>query len=68
MVQRKLTPRQVGRRFGVAAVTVIDWCDKGLMPAVNVASPKARRRRWRMSEDDVEAFEARRGNREAVVS
>ncbi len=61
-MQRKLSPRDVGRRYGVKAETVIDWCEAGLMPAVNVARSGAHRKRWRMSEDDIEAFERRREN------
>ncbi|MEZ6127897.1 MAG: helix-turn-helix domain-containing protein [Planctomycetaceae bacterium] len=61
-MQRKLSPQQVAQRFGVSRTTVIQWCESGQMPAVNVASPTASRRRWRMSEDDIETFEARRAN------
>lgn len=43
--------------------TVILWCESGVMPAVNVATPSASRKRWRMSEEDIEVFESRRANR-----
>ncbi|HIF00411.1 MAG TPA: DNA-binding protein [Fuerstia sp.] len=65
-MKRCKTPALVGRRYGVTPATVIEWCENGVMPAVDVASETATRRRWRMSEEDIEAFEARRGNREAV--
>ena len=67
-MQRRYTPAGVARRFGVTVATVIAWCNNDIMPAVNVASETATRRRWRMSEDDVEAFETKRGNRQAVAS
>jgi len=67
-MERKFTPDQVGLRFGVSRTTVIDWCEAGVMPAVNVASPSATNKRWRMSEDDINVFEARRENAQAVLS
>lgn len=65
-MERKLTPDQVAPRFGVSRTTVIQWCEAGLMPAVNVASPFATNRRWRMGEGDIEEFMARRENAEVV--
>ena len=67
---RKLTPNLVSQRFGVSKVTVIAWCDAGLLHAVNVARPGSTRKRWRMSEDDVDQFMEHRQNRqlEAVAS
>lgn len=62
-MQRRHTPDAVARRFGVAKATVISWCQSGLMPAVNVASPTAHRKRWRMSDEDIEVFEVRRANK-----
>ncbi len=62
-MQRKLSPQQVAQRFGVSRTTVIQWCESGHMPAVNVASASASRRRWRMSEDDIQEFESRRANK-----
>jgi hypothetical protein len=60
--KQRFSPEAVGRRYGVARSTVIQWCEAGLLPAVDVAGPKAKRRRWRISEEDVAAFEQRRGN------
>lgn len=65
-MERKLAPSQVARRFGVSRTTVIEWCDSGLMPAVNVASSSASSRRWRMSEYDIEVFEERRQNNSRI--
>lgn len=61
-MERRFTPERVARRFGVSRTTVIESCGAGVMPAVNVASPRAHRKRWRMSEEDIEAFEERRAN------
>ena len=59
---RRQTPDQVARRLGVSKGTVIGYCEDGSMPAVNVARSTATRKRWRMSEEDIETFEARRRN------
>lgn len=67
-MQRRYAPDQVGKMFGVTKQTVIKWCESGVMPAVNVASPSATRKRWRMSDDDIETFENRRQNKLPVVS
>lgn len=64
---RRLTPQQVSRLYGVAKSTVIGWCESGAMPAVNVASESAVRKRWRMSEDDLQVFDSRRGNKPAAT-
>ena len=66
-MERRNTPEKVASQFGVSRTTVIEWCEAGVMPAVNVASPSARRKRWRMSEDDIEVFEERRANRQEVA-
>lgn len=62
-MQIRRAPDYVGRLYGVTKQTVITWCESGLMPAVNVASPTAKRKRWRMSDDDIETFNVRRANR-----
>lgn len=62
-MERRYSPDQIAKLFGVTKGTVIGWCVDGTMPAVNVARASAKRARWRMSEDDVETFKARRANR-----
>ena len=62
-MQKRHTPDYVGKIYGVTKQTVITWCESGLMPAVNVASPAAKRKRWRMSEEDMETFDDRRANK-----
>ena len=64
-MQRRYTPEHVAKVFGVTKGTVIGWCEDGTMPAVNVARESATRKRWRMSEEDVETFQQRRANRQA---
>lgn len=60
---RRYSPDWVARLLGVSKSTVIGYCEDGTMPAVNVARSTATRKRWRMSEDDIETFEQRRKNR-----
>lgn len=63
MEQRRYTPDQVAKKYGVSKGTVITWCEAGLMPSVNVASPTAKRKRHRMSDEGMETFDARRANK-----
>jgi len=67
-MQRRHAPDPVGKMFGVTKQTVIKWCESGVMPAVNVASPSATRKRWRMSDEDIETFESRRQNKPPVIA
>ena len=62
-MSRRYAPDYVGKLFGVTKQTVIGWCQDGTMPAVNVARASAKRKRWRMSEDDIAVFESRRQNK-----
>ena len=64
----RLSPDQVAKMFGVTKSTVIAWCDSAIMPAVNVASESATRKRWRMSEKDIATFEQRRQNKSKAVA
>ncbi|MBL8820552.1 MAG: helix-turn-helix domain-containing protein [Planctomyces sp.] len=61
-MQRRFSPEHVAKLFGVTKGTVIGWCEDGTMPAVNVARAAATRKRWRMSEEDIEEFQRRRQN------
>ena len=63
---RRFSPDWVAKLLGVSKGTVIGYCVDGSMPAVNVARSTATRKRWRMSEDDIETFEARRANKPAT--
>ena len=60
---KRYGPDWVAKLLGVSKGTVIGYCEDGSMPAVNVARSTATRKRWRMSEEDVETFEQRRGNK-----
>lgn len=62
-MQRRYSPDHVGKIYGVTKQTVIGWCEDGTMPAVNVARASATRKRYRMSEDDMEIFNNRRQNK-----
>lgn len=64
---KRYGPDWVGKLLGVSKGTVIGWCKDGTMPAVNVARASAKRARYRMSEEDIETFEQRRGNKPAAT-
>lgn len=59
---RRYSPDWVAKLLGVSKGTVIGWCQDGTMPAVNVARSTATRKRYRMSDEDIETFERRRAN------
>ena len=65
-MERRYTPEFVAKLLGVSKGTVIGYCEDGTMPAINVARATATRKRWRMSEANVEAFESRRSNKAAT--
>lgn len=58
---KKLTPTEVGDRYGVNFTTVLSWIAAGFLPATDCSRPTATRRRWRMDEDDLAEFDRRRG-------
>lgn len=62
-----LLPKQVGERFGVSAETVIGWVTAGLLPATDCSRPTAKRRRYRISEDDIIEFRRRRQAQSAAA-
>lgn len=60
--KRYLTPQQVATKLGVNRQTVNDWCESGIMPALNLARSGATKKRWRMSLNDLREFEQRRSS------
>ena len=61
-MEQRYSLSEIARLFGVAESTVHGWIVSGALPAINVAGPKAKRRRWRISESDVAEFQKKRGN------
>lgn len=58
-----LTPSEVADRFGVTAATVVTWIERGHLRALNVtAAARPKKKRWRVREDDLAAFEESRRN------
>ena len=51
----------------VVTATIIGLIDDGDLEAVNVARRGAKRRRWRISEAMLAAFDERRGNKPAAT-
>lgn len=65
---KKLTPKQVGERYGVNPVTVLDWIHNGLMPATDCSRSTASRKRYRMDEDDLAEFDRRRAAKQRMAT
>lgn len=60
------TPIDVAEQLGVDPDTVRAWCASGHLRAINVArDPRGKRPRWRISEEDLAAFLAKRANQSA---
>lgn len=55
-----LTPPTIGRRFGVSPEKVLAWIASGELAAVDLASPGSTRSRWKISEEALAEFLARR--------
>ncbi|MGH7172808.1 MAG: helix-turn-helix domain-containing protein [Gemmataceae bacterium] len=55
------TVRDISARFGVGEHTVLAWINSGELRAVNVGRrPGAKKRRWRISQQALDAFELAR--------
>ena len=55
------TVRDLQRRYGVTVHTVLGWIRSGELRAVNVGRrPRAKKPRWRISQQSLEAFELAR--------
>lgn len=61
-----LTPPQVAKRLRVSADKVLAWIRSGELRAVNVASPDAKRPRYRVTTEDLAYFENLRAVRDQV--
>jgi excisionase family DNA binding protein len=60
-VRSTLSVRDLCERYGVGEHTVLGWINSGELRAVNVGRhPGAKKPRWRITQDALEAFEALR--------
>lgn len=53
---RLLTPAQVGELWGCSAMTIRRWIASGRLPAVDIATPGAKKTRLRIRETDAIAL------------
>jgi len=58
--RRLITPPALAQEWGVNTGKVVAYIRAGLLPAMNIASPGARRVRYAIDRADIEAFEASR--------
>ncbi len=66
MKKSVMTPKQVGKIYGVTEVTVLDWIRAELMPATDCSRSTASRRRYRMNAEDLAEFERRRSAKRKI--
>ena len=66
--QELLSPAEVARRLGVGEAKVRRWIEIGQLRAVDLATEPgpAKRRRWRISEENMTAFAAARSNKTLI--
>ena len=55
-----LTPPQVAKRYGVSEEKVIGWVRRGELRALNLATRRTGRPRWKIAYADLLAFESAR--------
>jgi excisionase family DNA binding protein len=67
MTSPALTPPQVARLLAVKADKVLAWIGAGELAAVDVRSPGATRPRWRITQEALDGFLARRSARPMPV-
>jgi hypothetical protein len=58
--ERFQSPPDIARRYGVSAEKVMVWIRSGELRAINVATRRGGRPRWRIDHADLLAFESRR--------
>lgn len=56
------TAAEVAQILGISKGTAIGLCNDGLLTAVNIGRSNSKRRRWRISEESLEAFVRNRAN------
>jgi excisionase family DNA binding protein len=55
------TVRELCERYGVTVTTVLEWIRRRELTAINVGRrPGARKPRWRITQEALDAFEQRR--------
>ena len=56
------TTSEVATILGISKGTAVGLCNDGLLKAVNIGRCKSKRKRWRISEESLEAFVRDRAN------
>ena len=59
---RHLTPPQVAERLGTSVKKILHWIDMAELAAVNTATRRGGRPRWKISVEALAAFELSRTN------
>jgi len=58
--QRVFAPKEVAAFLDVKVDSVLDWIAAGELPASDCSRPGSRKPRWKILEDDLDAFLQRR--------
>lgn len=59
--------REVAKILHAATATIIGHCEDGTLGAVDIARKSSKRRRWRISEQDIADFQQSRHNKKAAT-
>ncbi len=62
IVVKHRTPEEVAAILGVSANKVLGWIGTKELLAINVATRRSQRPRWKISEEAFQAFQANRSN------
>jgi transposase len=55
--------KQLQERYGVGEHTVLGWIHSGLLRAIDISRVTSSRPKWRITPEDLEAFEMRRSHK-----
>jgi transposase len=66
MSETHCTPKDVAGKFGVSEEVVWSWLNSGELAGTNVARSGCKKRRWKISETAIVAFEASRSSAKPV--
>lgn len=53
---RLMNPKEVAEELNIGVATVWKWIKNGELPAISLSTEKARRKEYRISSEDLEAF------------
>lgn len=67
-LQKHYTTAEVAKSYGVKPGKVAEWCRTGDLRAIDAATRKGSKPRWRIPEDAIREFDVRRANKPVETS